>query len=589
MHTTVQGKKYLWQLPTSSKKKAVELSAQYNVSPALMQTLLTRGFDSQEKIDRFLFSSLEYDVAHPTQMKDAQKAVDRILNAIESKEKILVFGDYDVDGITSSSLVLMSLIPLGADINFYLPHRVKDGYGLSTKVVERAAENKYTLIITVDNGITAFDPVKRARELGVDVIITDHHKAHDALPDAFAIVNPNQPECTYPHKNLAGVGVIFKVLSLLYECKKQTLPEKVYELLLLGTIADVVPLIGENRFWVRHGLSCVNRAHSFSFNVLKNNGRLTKPTISAIDIGFSVAPQINALGRLEDPRDGVKFLIGTDKQETERIGSVLYELNEARKDIEKGILKQVQEKIEKKEIDLDKENIIMAASDSWPPGVIGLVASRLVGAYGKPTLLFHLNKKGIAKGSCRSILEFNIFDALHDSKELLTSFGGHAHAAGLALPIDALGTLKQRLEDRISSELTPIDLQQKIVLDATVGLADLNKKFMLDMHHLEPFGHQNRQPVFYISDVVLMQKPMLLKDAHVKCTVFADGVVKPLIFFNRPDLFEVLMNIDNEPFTIAAQVTENYWRDKTSIELMGIDLAIPADSKSTNSTTESSL
>ena len=574
MHTTVHGKKYLWQLPTTDKKRAVELSATYNLSPAIMQTLLTRGFTSQDEIDRFLFSSFEYDVAHPTQLKDARKAVDRIIHAIEHKEKILVFGDYDVDGITSSSLVLMSLIPLGAEINFYLPHRVKDGYGLSTKVVERAAQNNYKLIITVDNGITAFDPVKRAGELGVDVIITDHHKAHDALPDAFAIVNPNQPECTYPHKNLAGVGVIFKVISLLYEYKKQTLPEKVYELLLLGTIADVVPLIGENRFWVRHGLNCVNRAHSFSFNVLKNNGRLTKPSVSATDIGFSVTPQINALGRLEDPRDGVKFLIGTDTQEIERIGSVLYELNEARKDIERGILKQVQEKIEKKEIDLDTENIIMAASDKWPPGVIGLVASRLVGAYGKPALLFHLTKSGIAKGSCRSIPEFSIFDALHDSKDLLTTFGGHAHAAGLALPIDALGILKQRLEERIAAELTPFDLQQKIVLDATVCLDDLNKKFMRDMQHLEPFGHHNRQPVFYIPDVVLMQKPMLLKDAHVKCTVFADGVIKPLIFFNRPDLFEVLMTIGQEPFTIAAQVTENHWRDKVSIELMGIDLAV---------------
>jgi len=463
---------------------------------------------------------------------------------------------------------------LGASINFYLPHRVKDGYGLSTKVVERAAQNNYTLIITVDNGITAFDPVDRANELGVDVIITDHHKAHERLPNAFAIVNPNQPDCTYPHKNLAGVGVIFKVLSLLYECRKQKLPEKVYELLLLGTIADVVPLVGENRFWVRHGLNCVNRSQSFSFNVLKNNGKVTKPVISATDIGFSITPQINALGRLEDPRDGVKFLIGTDTKETERIGSVLLELNEARKDIERGIFRQIQEKIEKKEIDLDHENIIMAASDNWPPGVIGLVASRLVGAYGKPTLLFHLTKSGVAKGSCRSIPEFNIFDALHDARELLTTFGGHAHAAGLALPVDALNALKQHLEQRVAQELTPFDLQQKMVLDATVSLADLNKKCMRDMQHLEPFGHQNRQPAFYIPEVVLMQKPMLLKDAHVKCTVFSDGVIKPLIFFNRPDLFEVLMNVGQQPFALAAQLTENHWRNTVSIELMGLDLAL---------------
>lgn len=578
MQTVIQGKKYIWRLPTADKQRAVELSASYNISPSIMQTLLNRGFVSLDEIDRFLFSSFEHDVVHPSHLKDAQKTVDRIQKAIDNQEKILVFGDYDVDGITSSSLVLMSLIPLGAQINFYLPHRVKDGYGLSTKVVERAAQNNYSLIITVDNGITAFQAVDRAVELGVDVIITDHHKAHDALPKAYAIVNPNQPDCSYPHKNLAGVGVIFKIISLLYECKKQKLPDKIYELLLLGTIADVVPLIGENRFWVRHGLQCINREQSFSFSLLKNNGRVTKPVMSATDIGFSIAPQINALGRLEDPRDGVKFLIGTDTKEIERIGSVLYELNEARKDIERTILVQIQEKIEKKEIDLDSENIIMAASNNWPPGVIGLVASRLVGMYGKPALLFHITKDGIAKGSCRSIPEFNIFDALHDARELLLNFGGHAHAAGLSLAYDNLYALKKILEEKISAELTPFDLQQKIILDATVDLSDVSKKLMHDMQHLEPFGHQNRQPLFYIADVVLMQKPTLLKDAHVKCTVFADGAVKPLIFFNRPELFEILMEIDQEPFMIAAHITENYWRDKSSIELIGIDIALSRNS-----------
>ncbi len=209
-------------------------------------------------------------------MKDAQKAVDRILKAIANKEKILIFGDYDVDGITSSALMMICLLPFGADVNFFLPHRVRDGYGISTKIVERAAQNNYTLIITVDNGITAFDPATKAKELGVDLIITDHHKPHDHLPDAFAIVNPNQVDCHYPFKSLAGVGVTFKLLSLLYEIKG--LPAiKAYELLLLGTVADVVPLLGENRFWVRHGLNYVNNIESLSFKMLKQNGKITKP------------------------------------------------------------------------------------------------------------------------------------------------------------------------------------------------------------------------------------------------------------------------------------------------------------------------
>jgi len=573
MNTVVQGKKYAWYLPQVDNQQAEALSAAYNLSPAIMQTLLARGLQTREEIDRFLFSSFEQDVAHPTLLKDAHKAVERIIYAIDHKEKILIFGDYDVDGITSSSLVLMALIPLGADINFYLPHRVRDGYGLSTKVVERAAANNYKLIITVDNGITAFEAVAKAKERGIDVIITDHHKAHDAVPDAYAIVNPNQLDCAYPHKNLAGVGVIFKVLSLLYEYKKQPLPEKIYELLLLGTIADVVPLVGENRFWVRHGLLYINKQHSFSFDVLKNNGRVTKQSLSATDIGFSITPQINALGRLDDPRDGVKFLIGTNQQEISRIGTVLFELNEARKDIERSIFNQIQDKIERKEIDIDKEKVIMAASNQWPPGVIGLVASRLVAAYGRPTILLHIGSDGVAKGSCRSIPEFNIFDALHENRELLITFGGHAHAAGLAVPLNMLPTLKQRLEERVTAQLTPIDLQQKIMVDARLELGDAHKKLMYDLQYLEPFGHQNRQPTFYIRNVTLLQKPQLLKALHVKCMLFADGIIKPIIFFNRPDIFEMLMACEQRSFSVAAHVTENYWQEKSSIELTGIDIA----------------
>lgn len=547
---TIQGQKYLWRVPPDDTANILDIASKYSLSVPIAQTLLTRGFTTQEAIDAFLFSSFERDVAHPSLMKDAQKAVDRIVHAIKHKQKMLVCGDYDVDGITSSGMMLACLLPLGADINFFLPHRVKDGYGLSAKTVERAAANNYKVLITVDNGITAFDAADKAKELGIDLIITDHHRQHDKLPNAFAIVNPNQAECQYPFKVLAGVGVTFKLLSLLYEQKKLKLPDKVYELLMLGTIADVVPLTGENRFWVRHGLHYINAVESTAFKVLKQNGKITKDTISATDIGFSIAPQINALGRLEDARDGVKFLIGNNEQEIKSVGNVLFELNEARKGIERSIFSQVVEQIQEKKIDLAKENIILAASSSWPPGVIGLVASRLVSAYGKPTLLFHTTKKGLAKGSCRSIPEFNMFNALSANKELLTSFGGHSLAAGLALPVDKLPLLKENLEQLIAEQLTEEDLKQKIALDAHARLSDLTKKFMQDMHHLEPFGNENRQPAFYFKEVCMVQQPQLLKDAHVKISVFADGVIKPVIFFNRPELFPLLLEQKKSRFTL---------------------------------------
>lgn len=570
---TIKGAKYLWKLPQGDSQSIWAIAAAYNLSYPIAQLLMSRGYTDKEKIDSFLFSSFEKDVAHPSQFKDAQKAVDRILKAITDKEKILVCGDYDVDGITSSALMMICLLPLGADINFFLPHRLRDGYGLSTKIVERAAQNGYTVLITVDNGITAFEPALKAKELGIDLIITDHHKPHDHVPEAYAIVNPSQNDCGYPFKALAGVGVTFKLLSLLYEMKGLSLPAKAYELLLLGTIADVVPLLGENRFWVRYGLNYVNNVESISLKVLKQNGKLTKPTISAADIGFSIAPQINALGRLEDARQGVKFLIGSDVAIVNEVGAVLLELNQARKEIERAIVASIEAEIATKKVNLEHDDIIITASAEWTPGVIGLVASRFVGAYGKPTLLFHLTKDGKAKGSCRSIPEFNIFKALTACSDLIDQFGGHPMAAGLSLPAKNLPLLKERLQELIGQQVAREDLQPKVTLDAEINLPDLTKKFVDDLAHLEPFGNSNSNPHFYVKNAMLVQRPTLLKDAHVKCSVFADGVIKPIIFFNRPELFQQFQDVGQNAFDLAVQVSENHWNGKVSIELQGVDVA----------------
>ena len=576
---TIQGIKYSWKVPEVDQQQALNFASSYNLCIPLCQTLLARGFLTKDAVDSYLFSSLEKDVACASKMKDAQKAVDRINYAIEHKEKILIFGDYDVDGITSSSLMMSCLLPLGAQVNFYLPHRVKEGYGLSTKVVKRAAVNGYKVIITVDNGTTAFEQARVAKELGVDLIITDHHRPHSELPDSFAFVNPHQKGCEYPFKEFAGVGVGFKILSLLYKQKGLQLPEKAYELLMLGTVADVVPLEGENRFWVRYGLQWANKMPSFSLNVLKKNGKVTRSLISSTDVGFRIAPQINALGRLEDPRQGVQFLLGSDTAETERVGKVLYELNQARKEIERSIFEDVQNLIESGKIDLKKEQVIVAGSKNWPPGVIGLVASRLVGAYARPTLLFHLTKEGKAKGSCRSIEKFNIFDALQSASHVIDQFGGHAMAAGLALDAEKLPELKALLEARTRELLQPEDFQHKLVLDATLAMSDVTKKLMHDMQYFEPFGAQNREPQFLLKQVSLVQKPKLLKEAHVKCSVFADGIIKPVMFFGRPELYQLLLEQEEAPFDVAVQVTENHWQGKTNIELFGLDVAGMKESK----------
>lgn len=569
-----KGEKYWWKLPHVPTDKVLWLASTYNLSFPVAQALITRGIFEPKDIDSFLFGTYEQEVGPSIAMKDLERAVDRLLSAIKNKEPILVFGDYDVDGITSSSLMMACLVPLGAVVNFYIPHRVKDGYGLSVKIVERAARNNYKLIVTVDNGITAFEPAKRAQELGVDLIITDHHRVHDSVPTAYAIVNPNQHDCQYPFKYFAGVGVIFKLLSRLYERLGKPLPLKSYELLLLGTVADVVPLTGENRFWVRHCLSAINGRGSVSFSLLKQNGNMTKEVVTSTDIGFVIAPQINALGRLDDPRQGVNFLIGSNEDQVREVAIILKSLNEQRKEIERAVLADVEREIAQKRINLDTEKVILAASRDWPPGVIGLVASRLVSQYNRPTLLFHLTSDGIAKGSCRSIPEFNMFNALKELQGLLKQFGGHSVAAGLSLDESNLPQLKQALEQLVTEQLTPFDLQPKLSIDGYVGLPEVTKKLVTDLAAMEPFGHHNKCPLFCIERATLVKPPVLLKQAHVKCAIFSEGVIKQLIFFNRPGLFETLTLVGDAPFSVVAQISENEWQGKSTIELIGHDIAL---------------
>lgn len=570
-YTYVQGSKYLIGLPVVSDDDAAVLASHFNISDSLAKVLLARNMKDVATVSNYLLTSYDKDVHDPRLLKDGLKAVKRILQAIENQEKILIFGDYDVDGITSSSLMMIGLLTLGAKVNFFLPNRVKDGYGLSSKIVQKAADNNYKLIITVDNGITAFAPAELALKLGIDLIITDHHRPHEHVPVAYAIVNPHQHDCAYPYKHFAGVGVAFKILTLLFEETGKPIPDKMIELMLFGTVADVVPLTGENRYWVRSGLEHVNQHESYCLQVLKSNSNFIKPELFSTDIGFSITPQINALGRLDDAREGVQFLLGDKQEDVDRVGRVLFEMNQARKEVEKTIINDVTKQIESGKVDISK-NVVIASSGSWPAGVIGLVASRIVGAYGKPTLLFHITKDGIAKGSCRSIQEFNIFEALQESKELLIAFGGHSHAAGLSLKIENLPELQRRLEAKIAATLTEFDLKQKLKVDAPAKLVEFGDRLMQELRLFEPFGHENPQPYFYVRNVVLVKQPQVLKELHVKCVVCSDGVLKSVMFFNRPELVEKLIEQGDEPFDIVAQVLHNYWNGSYTIELQGIDV-----------------
>jgi single-stranded-DNA-specific exonuclease len=573
--TYLRGEKFLWKLPPNNPQATIEISNRHTISQPIAQLLYNRGFCDATAINDFLFTLKERDVHDPRLMKDAVKAAARIMQAINNGEKILIAGDYDVDGVTSSSVMLMALWPLGAQVNYFLPNRARDGYGLSAKTVQRAAQNNYSLIITVDNGISAYEAADEAERLGIDLIITDHHRPHGTLPKALAIVNPNQEDCTYPYKHFAGVGVAYKLMSLVYELLDKTLPEKILELITLGTIADVVPLTGENRFWVREGLRSINQQHSYSLAVMAANNNLSKSQFTSLDLGFMIAPQINALGRLDDAREAVKFLVSSDQAIIDRVGGLLKSMNEDRKKIDRSIFEEIEMAIMNKQINLDKDRMIVASHHAWPAGVIGLVAGKLMHQFGRPTILFHHDREnGLVKGSCRSIPEFDIFNALTSCKDLLLSFGGHSFAAGLKLREQDVPELKARMEELIARTVDPFDLQAKVSLDASLELGDMNGQLLHDLNNLEPFGNRNPQPAFFIKQVSQLKKPQLLKDKHVKTTVFADGIIKPLMFFNRPELYRLLYEIEDKPFSLAAHVTTNEWQNRVNIELQGIDLAL---------------
>lgn len=570
----LRGEKFVWDLKPVDRDLVNTLSDQLFLSRSLVQVLCRRGYITREQIQEFLFVT-EQIVPDGKLLHGAEKAVDRILAAIEKNEKILIFGDYDVDGITSSAIMLSALLPLGAQINYFLPNRARDGYGFSEKYAQKAVEHGYGVIVTVDNGTTSHAATELAQDNGIDVIITDHHQPHGELPPAYVLVNPHQKDCPYPYKQFAGVGVIFKVMDLLYKKLGKTLPEKAYELLMLGTVADVVPLVHENRYWVQYGLAKINKEKSFAIQtLLRNGGCDTKSDISSRDVGFSLAPQLNALGRLDDARDGVIFLISSDYERVKDIGVILKNINEERKRVDRGIYDEIVAQIEAGKIDLETERCIVAGSYDWPAGVIGLVAGKLMQNYGRPVMLFHLTKNGLAKGSCRSIPEFNIFDALAENEEILRSFGGHACAAGLALKISDVPVLKKNIEARIARLVKPEDLVPKIRVEGEMTLPDVNKKLIDDLRILEPFGNSNEQPVFKIDHVTILQEPKLLKDKHVKALIFADGVIKPIMFFNRPELYKKLIDLINHEFSVAATVSLNEWNGKKSIELQGLDILV---------------
>ncbi len=574
MNKIIEGMKYTWHNPYNYNNiyQISELAAQLNISNPIATLLYNKGYKTKEEALLFLFPIYDNKIYDPKIMHGAELSSIRILKAIKNKEKILICGDYDVDGITSTSLLLYALLELKADVNFFLPNRVYDGYGLSVKTIEKAKKSGYQLLITVDNGTCAFEALLKAKELNLDVIITDHHQPKEYPDGALHLVNPHQKECKYPFKELAGVGVIFKVVTLIYDLLNIQIPYKIYELFLLGTIADMVPLIDENRYWIKYSLEKLKNNYSNTITLLKKNAKLPENKIlTSQDIAFSLAPQINALGRLDDPRNGVLFFIQEDISILEAISSQLLHFNAERKKKEKESIDSILLEIEQDKTHPHDFGCIIKSNKNFPVGIIGLIAAKLNQQYYVPTCILTENNN-ILKGSCRSIPKCNLFEILNKiDPKLLISFGGHKAAAGVSLKKENLLNFSNSFSKEIFSICTKNDFQQKIIIDSFLELDEINLKLWQDLMLLEPFGMDNHIPVFCINDIVVSDVK-IIKEIHIKIIVSSLEKKIPVIFFNRLDIITKIKI--NHKISLLAKIVQNIWNDKINIELQGIDIKI---------------
>ena len=521
----------------------------YGLPLPIAQVLSARGI-SPEESPAFLEPRLE-DLNDPFLMRDMDKAVERIITAMKESQKIMVHGDYDVDGVTSLSLLYRNLTSIGLNVIPYIPDRFTEGYGLSSQGIEKAKEEGISLIITVDCGITALEEIEMARKYGIDVIVTDHHEPRETLPEATAIINPKVDD--YPFKDLAGVGVAFKLLEALYRKLSLNLNHLYWDLDLvaLGTVADIVPLVKENRVFVHFGLKILEKSKKAGIKSLKSvtglNGK-----VEPWHISFILAPRLNAAGRLNHAIEAFKLLSTRDGLEALQLARELDRTNKERQGIERKILSEAEKMVRR--MDLDKDWVIVLGSENWHEGVIGIVASKLVEQYNRPTILLSFTG-GIGKGSGRSIQNFNLFNALLDLEKYLLSFGGHKMAAGLRLEKENLQDFRQALNKLAKERLKKEYFEPELYIDGEIRLSDINQDILSVYRKLSPFGMGNPQPVFVVKNVTVKNDIRVMKDRHISFTLKQEQIERRAIAFDAMDKREIIQS--GKPLNFAVQVSEN--------------------------------
>ena len=566
-----------WRIEASGDKKTEELlSKEFGIHPVISQIIVNRGIRDSETARRYLYPSLN-DLHSPFLMQDIRKGVSRVLNAIHHNENIMIYGDYDADGITSVVILYKFIKEITANINFYIPDRIEEGYGLKIPAIDEFKKSNVGLIITVDCGISDVEQIAYADSLGIDTIILDHHEISGPLPSAVAAINPNREDCSFPFKGLAGVGIAFNFLIALrgalnkegfWENKTYPNLREYLDIVSLGTIGDIAPLIDENRIFARIGLELITEGQRPGIKALKEVSGVDGQAIDSFKASFSLIPRINAAGRIGSPYDAVKLLLADNLTEARVLAEKLDSHNRNRQVMEKKILNDILDIIGKNP-SFEKMNSFVFASDRWHPGIIGIVASRLVELFNRPTVIISLNN-GVGKGSGRSVSGYNIYKGLQQCSDLLLSFGGHYHAAGISIKEENIDEFRRLFNELSGQGAESSETTAHIDVDTECLLENISIEWMTQMDMLAPFGSKNPEPLLYAKNVKASSL-LIVGNNHLKMGLVSNGTSCDSIWFN---MGKYLHALDGVNFDIVFTPQINNWNGSSDIQLKIKDVNI---------------
>lgn len=556
-----------WSIQSDDPQKTKLLQESLKIHPVLCKILSQRGIETFDKAKDFFRPQLNH-LHDPWLMKDMDKAVERIIQATNNNEKILVFGDYDVDGTTSVASMFQFLRNIHSNLDYYIPHRYREGYGVSKAGIDFARENGFTLIISLDCGIKSVDLITYAKNLQIDFVVCDHHMPDKELPPAVAILNPKQPDCNYPYKELCGCGVGFKLMTALTE--KMNLPQESFleylDLVAVAIAADIVPMTGENRTLAYYGLKKVNENPNNGIRALSELSGL-KGELHINNLVFMIAPRVNAAGRMDDAKKAVQLFIASTYEEALDYAEMLHSDNTDRKEADINTTQEALAMIEENEAWINNKSAVLF-QPHWHKGVVGIVASRVIEHYYRPTVI--LTQSGdYAAGSARSVPGFNLYEAIHACKEHLLGYGGHFAAAGMTLETNKIEAFRTRFEEVVSSTIHPDLLVPEIVIDAEITFGDITWSFYNILCQMEPFGPENLRPVFITKNVVNTGYSKIVKEQHLKFSLRQGNITFSGIGFNMAEKYLYLQG--KQPVDIVYKIDVNEWNGEKNLQLRVID------------------